>query len=151
MPARGPSTPTLDERIDALSDDVRDLTKGLGDLRTEFAGFRGEICNELRWIKRIGGALAALVLTVVVGSWQVTWNAAAAATDVKQQGRRLDKVEERLDKIQVQVDKVDKRLDNVEKRLDNVDKRLDNVEKRLDTMQQQLEVIISRLPAKAGG
>ncbi len=144
MPARGPSTQTLDERIDALSDDVRDLTKGLGDLRTEFAGFRGEICNELRWIKRIGGALAALVLTVVVGSWQVTWNAAAAATEVKQQGRRLDKVEERLDKIQVQVDKVDKRLDNV-------DNRLDNVEKRLDTMQQQLEVIISRLPAKAGG
>ena len=144
MPARGPSTQTLDERIDALSDDVRDLTKGLGDLRTEFAGFRGEICNELRWIKRIGGALAALVLTVVVGSWQVTWDAAAAATEVKQQGRRLDKVEERLDKIQVQVDKVDKRLDNV-------DNRLDNVEKRLDTMQQQLDVIISRLPAKAGG
>ncbi len=137
MPARGPSTPTLDERIDALSDDVRDLTKGLGDLRTKFAGFRGEICNELRWIKRIGGALAALVLTVVIGSWQVTWDAAAAATEVKQQGRRLDKVEERLDKIQVQVDKVEKRLDNVEK--------------RLDTMQHQLEVIISRVPAKAGG
>lgn len=157
MPPRGPSTLTLDERIDALSEEVQELARGVIGLRTEFAEFRGEIRSELRWIKRIGGALTALVLTVVVGSWGVTWEAAKLASDVKQQGRQLEKVENRLDKVENRLDKVDKRLDKVENRLDRVENRLDTmqlqidkVDKRLDAMQRQLEVIITRLPAKAG-
>src|SRR5437016_4354646 len=123
----GPRTRDVADEVRELAQEVRDLgrrmTDGMAEMRTDLAGFRSGVESELKWIKRIGGTLAALVLAVVLGSSRVIWDAATIAADVRQHGNRLEKVE----------------------------KRLDGLEGRLDGVAKQLDVLIRRTEPKAGG
>jgi hypothetical protein len=80
------------EEVKDLAQEVRELGRrlegGMADIRADLAGFRGEVKNDLRWIKGIGAALLA-------GSGWVLWNAATATAEVRHQGMRLEKLEER--------------------------------------------------------
>jgi hypothetical protein len=87
-----PTAKSVDEELGELTREVRELGRrmdsGFGDLRTDLAGFRGEVKNDLRWIKGIGAALLA-------GSGWVIWNAATATSEIRYQGARLEKLEKR--------------------------------------------------------
>ncbi len=90
----------------------------MANMRADLAGFRSGIESELKWIKRVGGTLAALVFAVVLGSGRVIWDAATIAADVRQQGTRLEKVEKRLDGFEGRLDGMAKRLDSIDTKLD---------------------------------
>ena len=109
MTSRGPTTQSLDERIDGLADEMKEVAKSVRDFG-----------NDLVWIKRIGAFIAAFLLAAVAASGRLIWDASALNSEVKQQGSRLEKFEGRLDRV--------------EKRLDGIDGRLDGVAKQLDTL-----------------
>ncbi len=131
--SRGPTTHSLDERIDALAEDMKELTRSVRDFG-----------NDLLWIKRIGAFVAALLVAAGIGSGRLIWDASALNSDVKQQGGRLEKIEGRLDGI-------DGRLDRVERRLDRVEGRLDGIDGRLDAIGKQLDTLLSRTAPKPAG
>jgi outer membrane murein-binding lipoprotein Lpp len=110
--SRGPTTRSLDERIDDLSGDVKDLSRRVGDFD-----------NDLKWLKRIGTFIAALLVAAGAGSGRVIWDAATISADVKQQGRALDAL---ASEVKHQGD----RLEKVEKRLDGIDDKLDTLIRR---------------------
>lgn len=114
----------LAERIDGISHALADLRleaekrfgsieKGLGDIRTDLAGFRSGVESELRWIKRVGGALAGLVLAVALGSGRVIWDAATVVSEVRQQGGRIEGLEGRMDRVEKRLDGIDGKLDTL--------------------------------------
>jgi hypothetical protein len=91
--SRGPTTRSLDERIDALSKDMKDLTDSFRDAR-----------GDLAWIKRIGAFLVAFLVAAGSGSGRIIWDASAISTGVKHQGQRLDKLDSRLDSVEKKLD-----------------------------------------------
>jgi chaperonin cofactor prefoldin len=105
----------LEESNQQLGTRIDGLERASHEMRNEFATFRGEVKNDLRWIKGIGAALLA-------GSGWVIWNAATVTAEVKHQGTRLEKVEKRLDAF---AEKIDARLEKVEKRLDAFAEKID--------------------------
>lgn len=126
MATRGPTTPSLDERIDALSEDMKELTRSIHD----FGG-------DLKWIKRIGAFVAVSLVAALVGSGRVIWEASAVNTKVDQQGKVLEEL----------------RADAKQQggRIEAVERRLDKIDGRLDAMTKQLDTLISRTtPKKAG-
>jgi hypothetical protein len=130
--------------IDVLTKEVKDVSKGLVDLRTEFVVFRERIDTHLAYIKWIGVFIAGLLVAVVGGSGRVVWEASALHSELKQQGTRIEKVES-------EVKQQGTRVERVEKRLDGVEGRLGSVEGRLDGIAKELEILIRRTEPKPGG
>jgi hypothetical protein len=104
-----PSMPTAtDEKIAGdLAAFRLEAEKRFGAIDTALSDIRGDlkgVRSDLGWIKLIGGFLVALL--VAAGGWsgRVIWDAATIASDVRQQGQRLDKVERRLDGIDAKLD-----------------------------------------------
>jgi hypothetical protein len=105
------------------------VAQDLGELTQEVKGLgkmMADVSNDLRWIKRIGGALAALILAVVVGSGRVIWEAATITVKVDQQGIRLND-------LTAEGKQQGARLEKVEKRLDGIDAKLDVLIRRAET------------------
>jgi hypothetical protein len=100
MTSRGPTTQSLDDRIDALSEDMKGLTKGLTDFRVEMTDklgkFQGGVENDLRWIKRIG---ASVLLIAIGGAAWVIREVTTVKDDVRHQERRLDAIDSKLDTL----------------------------------------------------
>ena len=154
-------TDQLSEEIGELTREVKDLSKGIADLRTESAGFRGGVESELKTIRWVGAFFTGGLFSVIIGAITVAWNAAVVVTDVRQQGTRLEKSEHRLDTFGENLQKQGARLEKIEHRLDtfgeNLQKqgaRLEKIEHRLDTfgenLQKQLDILIRRTEPKAG-
>lgn len=99
-----------DSRADvreALAEIRADIREALAEMRGEFRDTRAE----MRWIKRIGAFVVALMVSLAAGAVPVIWNAATIATDVRDHGRRLDRVEGRLDRVEKRLDSIDGKLD----------------------------------------
>lgn len=101
MSARGPATQSLDERIDGLAGEMRELSRGLGDLRTDLAKFQGGVERDLKWIKGIG---ASVLATIIAGGAWVIRESTTLKDEVKHQETRLEKVEKRLDGIDAKLE-----------------------------------------------
>jgi outer membrane murein-binding lipoprotein Lpp len=114
--SRGPTTRSLDERIDDLSGDVKDLARRVGDFD-----------NDLKWLKRIGAFIAAMLVAAGAGSGRVIWDAATISADVKQQGRTLDAMASDVKHQGDRLEKVEKRLDAF---TEKVDAKLDLILRR---------------------
>ena len=57
-------------------------------------GFRGEVKNDLKWVKGIGGAL--LLAAFGFAGWVLS-DMATLKTEVRQQEARFDRIEKKLD------------------------------------------------------
>lgn len=124
MTSRGPTTQSLDERIDGLADDLAGfrleaekrsgaIETALSDIRGDLKEFRTGIRTDLRWIKLIGGSIVTLLLGAGAFSGRVIWDAASIASDVRQQGQRIDKLEGRMDRVEKRLDGIDQKLDTL--------------------------------------
>jgi hypothetical protein len=96
-----------------------------------------DFTSDLRWIKRIGTFVAALLVAAIAGSGRVIWEASAVNTKVDQQGKVLEEL----------------RTDAKQQggRVEAVERRLDRIDGRLDAMAKQLDTLISRTAPKPGG
>jgi hypothetical protein len=101
MTERGPTTRSLDERIDQVA-------ASLSDFRIEAAGKFAAIETELRVIRKLGawllGGVFGLVAALITGAATVAWSASAVGSDVKQQAQRIDHVEKRLDGLDTKLE-----------------------------------------------
>ena len=124
--SRGPTTRSLDERIDEVSDDIKGLTKSVHDFG-----------SDLMWIKRIGAFVAVSLVAALAGSGRVIWEASAVNTKVDQQGKVLEEL----------------RTDTKQQggRIEAVERQLDKIDGRLDAMAKQLDTLINRTVQKPGG
>jgi hypothetical protein len=86
---------------EVVAEDLKELTRTVGTLRVDFGELRGELRNDLRWIKGIG---AALLLASFGFTGGVIWSMATLTSEVKQYGARLDRTEGRLDGMAKQLD-----------------------------------------------
>ncbi len=103
---------------------AKEVNADLGELRAEFAGFRGRVETELGLFRSIAKGIAdklvALIVAVFVGmagviggAFVVGWQLSALNSEVKVQGSRLDDLKseskahgERLDKIEGKLDAI---------------------------------------------
>jgi hypothetical protein len=82
-----------DERLGA------DLASFRGEVAREFNGlaeFRGEVKNDLRWIKGIGITL--LLAAFSFAGWVIS-DMATVKSEVRQQEARLDRIEKKIDTL----------------------------------------------------
>jgi hypothetical protein len=89
---------------EVLAEDLKELARAVGELRTEFGEFRSEVRTGLGVIKWVGVFFAGILVSLVTGTIGMAWNASAVVSDVRQHGERLDKVEKRLDGIESKLD-----------------------------------------------
>jgi hypothetical protein len=114
---RGPTTQSLDERMDGLSAAVADFrleaTERFGRIDARFAAIEAE----LTVIRKLGtwlvGVGAGLIGTMIVGAATVAWSASAVVSDVRHQGRGLDRLEGRVDAVEHRLDAMDRKLDTL--------------------------------------
>src|SRR5262249_5743043 len=136
---RGPRTQDVDEEVQVLAQEVKDLgrsmTEGLAGLRADLAEFRGEVKIDLRWIKRIGAS--PLGTGLAFAGW-VPWDIANLTADVRNQGTNLEKVEKRLDQF---AQRIDVKLDAQGTRIEKVERRLDSIDAKLDAQGTHLEKV----------
>jgi hypothetical protein len=91
-----------DEKLATDLTDFRiEVEKRFGAVDTTIEGFRAEVKTDLRWIKGIGAAL--LLAAFGFAGW-ILRDMSSLASDVKQHGARLDKIEGRLDGMAKQLD-----------------------------------------------
>lgn len=102
MATRGPTTRSLDERIDELSEDMKGLTKSVNDFG-----------NDLKWIKRIGAFIAVSLAAALAGSGRVIWEASAINTEVKQQARLMEEMRSEVKEQGTRLDAMDRKLDTL--------------------------------------
>jgi predicted nucleic acid-binding Zn-ribbon protein len=143
-------TDQLSEEMGEVKAELRDLSRNVADLRTEFREFRVEARTQLSIIKWIGVFFAGTLVALFSGSIYVAWNASALNSDVKLQGRQLNDLTSEVKQHGTRLEKVEKRLEGVESRLDGMGKRLDGLDGRLDGMAKQLDVLIRRSESKSG-
>jgi uncharacterized protein YlxW (UPF0749 family) len=159
MTERGPTTKSVDEDLGELASEVKELnkgvadlrveltkgmadlrdelTKGMADLRNEFTGFRSGVERELKLIRWIGVFFAGILVAVVFGSGHVVWDAATITAEVKQHG-------EKLNDLKAEVKQHGEKLNDLKAEVKQQDGRLDG-------MAKQLETIIRQTAPKAGG
>jgi hypothetical protein len=92
---------------EVVAEDLKELTRTVATLRADFGELRGEIRNDLRWIKGIGVAL--LLTAFSFAGWAIA-DLATLKAEVRQQATRLDKLEARTD---ARFDALDKKLDTL--------------------------------------
>jgi septal ring factor EnvC (AmiA/AmiB activator) len=140
MTPRGPTTQSLDDRIDALSGDMQGLTRTVHDF-----------ASDLRWIKRIEAFVAVSLVAALAGSGRVIWEASAVNTKVDQQGKVLEEL--RADVKQHGKVLEDLRADAKQQggRLEAVERRLDKIDGQVDAIGKQLDTLLSRTAPKPGG
>ena len=125
----GPTTRSLDGRLDDLAADVHEvlsdvaglrldttsefgrLREGLGDYRLETEQRFGSIekvlsgiQEQLKFIRWVGVFFAGILVAAVAGAGRVVWDAATINAEVKHQGERLEMVAKRLDGIDTKLD-----------------------------------------------
>jgi archaellum component FlaC len=113
MAAAGPTAKSVEEDLGELTNEVKDLSRGVDALRNEVTGFRASAETQLGFIKWVGVFFAGILVALVGTSINVAWNASALNSEVKAQGGRLDKVESRLDKIDGRLDGIGKQLEAI--------------------------------------
>jgi hypothetical protein len=86
---------------EVLAEDLKELTRSIGGLRSDLAEFRGTVRSDLTWIKGIGAALVAMALSFA--GW-VIWDISWLTTEVHSQAAHSEKVEKRLDDIESRLD-----------------------------------------------
>ncbi len=129
--SHGPTTRSLEERIDDLAADLRgdvaglrvEMTAEFGKVRGELGMFRAEVRTQLGFIKALGVFFGAILVANFGGALGIAWNASTVVSDVKHQGDRLEKVEKRLDGVKTRLDGVDKRLEGMDAKLDMLIRR----------------------------
>jgi hypothetical protein len=93
MSPRGPTAHSLEDRLDGLAGEVKDLGKAVRDLG-----------NDVSWVERIGALITTLLVAALVGCGRVAWIVSGLDSEREQQGRRLDRLEKRLDGIDKKLD-----------------------------------------------
>jgi hypothetical protein len=108
MSERGPTTRSLEDRIDQVA-------ANLSDFRIEAAGKFAAIETELRIVRRLGtwllGGVLGLVAALITGAATVGWSASAVISDVRQQALRIDQIEGRIDRVEKRLDGIHSKLD----------------------------------------
>jgi tetrahydromethanopterin S-methyltransferase subunit G len=89
MPA---SAAEIDER---LSQSVREVGQKIERHGEKLAGIE----SSLGWVTKIGAFFVTMLLLVFSAIASLSWNASALNSEVKQQGARLDKIDQKLDLI----------------------------------------------------
>lgn len=92
MTERSVTAKSVDEDLGELTREVKELAKGMADLRVEFTGFRSTAETQLGVIKWIGVFFATVLVALVAGAVNVAWNASALNSDVKQMAKQLDTI-----------------------------------------------------------
>jgi hypothetical protein len=86
-----------DERLAAdLASFRAEATRDISALRTDLAGFQGEVKSDLKWINGIGVAL--LLAAFSFAGWVIA-DMSTLKTEVRQQEARLDRIEKKLDTL----------------------------------------------------
>ena len=85
-----------------------EVAERFGSVEKSIEGFRAGVETELRLIRKLGnwllGAAFGVVAALVTSAATIGWSASAIVSDVKQQGRRIDRLETRLDAMGKQLD-----------------------------------------------
>jgi uncharacterized protein HemX len=142
MPS-GPTTKAVDEDLGELTKDVKELSRGVADLRTEFVGFRTGVDKDLKLIKGIGIFFSGVLLAVVAGAGHVVWDAATINSEVKQHG-------EKFNELKSEVKQHGEKLNELKSEIKQQGGRLDKIESRLDEMAKQLDTLVRRTEPKPG-
>ena len=106
MTERSVTAKSVNEDLGELTSEVKELTKGVADLRVEFTGFRSGIERELKLIRWLGVFFAGVLVAVVFGSGRVIWDAATITADVKQQREEMKELKSDVKQMARQLDTI---------------------------------------------
>jgi cytoskeletal protein RodZ len=102
----GPTVKSVDEELGELAREVRELGRGMADLRNDSTGFRSAVEKELKLIRWIGVFFAGVLVAVVFGSGRVIWDAATIAAEVKQQREEMKELKSDFKQMSRQLDTI---------------------------------------------
>ena len=130
----GPTTETLSEDAKELSRELSilrsdlareipnlrlELSEEIADFRIEFAGFQSRVTTQLAIIKWVGVFFSTMFLAFFCGTVGFAWNASVLYMEVKEQGRRIEKIDSGSTSILLKLDRIEERLNRIETRLNS--------------------------------
>jgi outer membrane murein-binding lipoprotein Lpp len=102
MAERGPTTKSVDEDLGDLRQEVKELTRSVNGLRTDYA----VVERDLKLIRWIGVFFAGVLVAVVLGAGRVVWDAATVTG-------KVDRLSEDVKELKSDVKQMAKQLDTI--------------------------------------
>ena len=90
---------------DQLAEDLKSLTETVIGLKVGSAKFHASVEVRLAVIPWVGIFFASLLIPLVGAALTIAWNASSIVSEVRQQGGRLEKIEQQLIQVVQRMDK----------------------------------------------
>lgn len=99
------------------SDELKKLAGDFSTTRSDFSGFSAKASVQLALIKWVGVFFSGILVALVAGAVNIAWHASALNSEVRHQGRRLEKIEKNSEVVIQHLEGIERRLDAFAARL----------------------------------